>query len=70
MKKFEESFKKIHDNSLNIRIVDPIQKHVDLLEEMSELSKDLLSVYARTRFFIRLKYLNNSIEVFKKNQKR
>ena len=35
--------------------MDPIQKHVDLLEEMSELPKDLLSVYARTRFFHQIK---------------
>ena len=63
MKQFEEEFEKFHGSTLNLG-QDPIGNLALCLEAcFPEIPQEVLNLYSKTRFFIRMKHLNKVLLV-------
>ena len=67
---FEERFRALHEETV-YPYEDPIGTLVTLLEvEFPEIPFDILKLFSKTRFFIRLKKLNGDLKVHNKKYKK
>ena len=70
LNKFEERFRALHEETL-YPYEDPIGTLVALLEvEFPEIALEIINLFSKTRFFIRLKKLNGDLKVVKKKYKK
>ena len=70
VKRFEVLFCKFHGESA-YKGKNPIEKLTRIISEKEvDIPKDVIYLYVKTRLFIRLKFLNQSLNVASKNLKR
>ena len=68
--KFEERFRALHEDKI-YPYEDPIGTLSTLLNvEFPEIPLDIVNLFSKTRFFIRLKKLNGDLKVLKKIYKK
>ena len=68
--KFEERFRALHEDKI-YPYEDPIGTLSTLLNvEFPEIPLDIVNLFSKTRFFIRLKKLNGDLKVLKKKYKK
>ena len=64
---FENCFKKFHGETVNMTS-KPIEKLTNfIVRRFPTYPKDVLKLFSKTRFFIRMKYLNEKLEVKEKH---
>ena len=70
MDKLEHYFTEFHSSTINTRR-HPIERFVKFVSDKEpDIPQNILQKYAKTRLFIRIKFLNEKMQVSKKNLKR
>ena len=70
VQQFETIFKVFHGKELNMTH-DPVKKLTDIiLKKYPNTPRDVVSLFSKTRMFIRLKYLNDILKEKEKSLKK